>query len=89
MGEAANRRHVIGLSPTLWMIACAAAVAIICALTHRYAARLGAYRTGIITVEAFALTALYSARKHALWVLFDGSDSRRECHGESPGGWSC
>jgi hypothetical protein len=68
VGEASNWRHVIGLSPTLWMFACAAAVAIICMLTQRYAARLGAYRTGIITVAAFALTALYSARKHALWA---------------------
>jgi hypothetical protein len=67
-GEAASRQHLIGLSPTLWMIACAAGVAIICALTHRYAARLGADRTGIITVAAFTLTALYSARKHTLWA---------------------
>jgi hypothetical protein len=67
-GEAAQRRYVMGLSPTLWMITCAAVVAIICALTQRYAARLGAYRTGIITVAAFALTALYSARKHAMWA---------------------
>jgi hypothetical protein len=47
-------------------------------IKHGHAARLGAYRTGIITVAAFALTALYSLKGGGagLRASFSSSNSR-------------
>jgi hypothetical protein len=38
------------------------------AATSAIPGRLGSYRTGIFTILAFALAAVYSARKHTLWL---------------------
>jgi hypothetical protein len=69
IGEAAERRHSAPISSvTLWAVICGAAVAALHAFTSGVPGRLGSYRTGIITISVFALAALYSARKHTLWV---------------------
>jgi hypothetical protein len=67
IGEAANRRHTAAASITLWAAVCAVAVIIIHAFTRDFGARLGSYRTGIITLSAICVAVLYSARKHSLW----------------------
>jgi hypothetical protein len=69
IGEAADRRHTAPMaSVTLWAVICGIAVVVARAATIGIPARLGSYRTGIITISSFALAALYSARKRNLWV---------------------
>jgi len=46
---------------------CGVAVLILHEVTSGLPARLGSYRTGIITVIMFVLAASYSSRKHMLW----------------------
>jgi hypothetical protein len=53
---------------TLWALLCGAAVVAVHAVTSAVPGRLGSYRSGIITILAFALAAVYSARKHTLWL---------------------
>jgi hypothetical protein len=68
IGEAADRRHTAPIaSVTLWALVCGAAVVALHAATGDIPGRLGSYRTGMITVIAFTLAILYSARKHTLW----------------------
>jgi hypothetical protein len=69
IGEAADRRHTAPIaSVTLWALLCGAAVVAAHAATSAIPGRLGSYRTGIITIVAFVLAAVYSARKHTLWL---------------------
>jgi hypothetical protein len=69
IGEAADRRHTAPLaSVTLWALLCGAAVIAIHAATSAVPRRLGSYRSGIVTILAFALATLYSGRKHTLWL---------------------
>jgi len=68
IGEAADRRHAAPVaSIALWAVLCAAAVLVLHEVTLDVPARLGSYRTGIITFIMFALAASYSSRKHMLW----------------------
>lgn len=68
IGEAADRRHSAPIaSAVLRSVLCAAVVAAAGTLTREYAMRAGSYRTGIITLAAFALASAYSARKRSLW----------------------
>lgn len=68
IGEAADRRHTAPISSaTLWVVLCGVAVILLHAATRNFGIRLGSYRTGIITVIAFVLAVLYSARKRTLW----------------------
>ncbi len=53
---------------TLWVVICGAVVLAIHAATAIIPARLGSYRTGIITLLTFLLAAIYSVRKHTLWL---------------------
>jgi hypothetical protein len=69
IGEAAARRHTApSASVTLWALLCGAAVVAMHAATSAIPGRLGSYRSGIITILAFALATVYSARKHSLWL---------------------
>jgi hypothetical protein len=52
----------------LWALICGAVVAVVHAVSGAIPDRLGSYRTGIITILTFTLAALYSARKHTLWL---------------------
>ncbi|MGH7934964.1 MAG: hypothetical protein ACREQN_17625 [Candidatus Binataceae bacterium] len=68
IGEAADRRHMAPISSaTLWVILCGVVVIVLHAATREFGAHLGSYRTGLITIIAFALAILYSARKRTLW----------------------
>ncbi|MGD0291279.1 MAG: hypothetical protein ABSC63_16710 [Candidatus Binataceae bacterium] len=69
IGEAADRRHTAPLaSVTLWALLCGAAVVAVHTVTGALPGRLGSYRSGIITILSFTLAALYSVRKHTLWL---------------------
>jgi hypothetical protein len=52
----------------LWAALCGAAVVALHAATVEFGARLGSYRSGIITVIAFAVAAAYAGRKYSLWL---------------------
>jgi hypothetical protein len=56
IGEAVDRRHT------------GAVVVAIHAATRGLPLHLGSYRTGLIALIAVALAAVYSARKHSLWL---------------------
>jgi hypothetical protein len=69
VGEAAERRHTAPIaSVTLWVVICGLFVIAIHAATTAIPGRLGSYRTGIITILSFVLAAIYSIRKHTLWL---------------------
>jgi hypothetical protein len=51
----------------LWAVLCGAVVAGVHWATAPFGARLGSYRSGIITVIVFVIAGLYSARKRSLW----------------------
>src|ERR1019366_5014174 len=53
---------------TLWALLCGAAVVAVHTVTGAIPGRLGSYRSGIITILSFTLAALYSVRKHTLWL---------------------
>ncbi len=68
IGEAVGRRHTAPIaSMMLWGGLCASAVVALHKLLAGWAARAGPYRTGILTVTVFLLTALYPIRKYTLW----------------------
>lgn len=68
IGEAADRRHTAPIaSVTLWAAVCGLAVIVLHALTAGFGARLGSYRSGIVTLIIFAITATYFVRKYSLW----------------------
>jgi len=68
IGEAADRRHSAPVaSIALWAAMCGAVVIGVHVLTAGLPARLGSYRSGIITVIMFILAACYTGRKHTLW----------------------
>jgi hypothetical protein len=52
----------------LWAALCGAAVIALHAATVEFGTRLGSYRSGIITVIAFAVAAAYAGRKYSLWL---------------------
>jgi hypothetical protein len=69
IGEAADRRHTAPIaSVTLWALVCGAAVVAVHVVTGAIPARLGSYRSGILTVVAFVLAIVYSVRKNTLWL---------------------
>jgi hypothetical protein len=53
---------------TLWAIGCAAAVAAIHLAAPAYAARLGSWRSGVLTLAALVLTSTYTIRKRWMWL---------------------
>jgi hypothetical protein len=68
IGEAAARRHTAPIaSMMLWAALCGSTVIALHKLSDAWAARQGSYRTGIITVCVFLMTALYPTRKYSLW----------------------
>lgn len=68
IGEAADRRHTAPIaSLTLWATLCGLAVIVLHAVTAGFGARLGSYRSGIVTLIIFVLTATYFVRKYSLW----------------------
>jgi hypothetical protein len=69
IGEAATRRHTAPIaSVTLWALLFGVAVVAMHAATSAVPGLLGSYLSGIITILAFALATVYSARKHSLWL---------------------
>ena len=66
IGQSAGRRHVTVASVTGWTLGCALVVGVLHALTPAVAARLGSYRSGLLTLLLFAAAALYSLRKRDL-----------------------
>ena len=52
----------------LWAALCASAVIALHELSAAWAARLGSYRTGVLTVSVFVVAALYPVRKYTLWL---------------------
>ena len=53
----------------LWALLCGAVVAVVHAVTGAIPAHLGSYRTGIITILAFALAQMGSIAGRFLWGL--------------------
>jgi hypothetical protein len=69
IGEATDRRHTAPIaSVTLWVAICGVVVFAIHTATAFVPERLGSYRTGIIAIISFVLAAVYSVRKHTLWL---------------------
>jgi hypothetical protein len=68
IGEAAARRHTAPIaSMMLWGVLCASIVIALHKLSADWSARQGSYRTGVLTLSAFVLAALYPVRKYTLW----------------------
>jgi hypothetical protein len=68
IGEAADRRHTAPIaSAMLWAVLCGASVVAAHWATAPFGARLGSYRSGIITIIAFVVAGMYPARKRSLW----------------------
>lgn len=68
IGEAAARRHTAPIaSMILWGALCASTVIALHKLSVGWGARQGSYHTGVFTLSAFLLAALYPVRKYTLW----------------------
>jgi hypothetical protein len=67
IGEAAARRHTAPIaSMALWAALCGSIVIALHALSIELPARLGSYRTGLLTLAAFVLSAVYPVRKYTM-----------------------
>lgn len=53
---------------TLWAVGCALAVVAIHLAAPGYGARIGSYRSGVLTLAAFALASTYTIRKRWMWL---------------------